>query len=107
MLVWKVMRSMTPMMSPISRLLSVMPCMVLTTLPTTLPPRAATADAPWASWLACCALSALCRTVVQRCHPRRRGGRGEQAAMRGMPCLLRIVNVAGPPGRPSWGSSPA
>ncbi len=41
-----------------------MPFMVSTTWPTTSPPLTATVEAPSASWLPCCALSAFCFTVL-------------------------------------------
>jgi len=58
---------MTPMMLAILRLLSLMPCMVLTTRPTTSPPCMAIVDAPLASWLACLAASVLLRAVALSC----------------------------------------
>ncbi|MCW0414603.1 hypothetical protein NB689_000357 [Xanthomonas sacchari] len=63
MLVWKAMPSITPMMSPMRRDEDAMPSIVLTTWPTTLPPCTATAAAPAARRLACCAYSAFCLTV--------------------------------------------
>ncbi len=44
-----------------------MPCMVCTTCPTTSPPLAAMLEALCASWPACLALSAFCRTVAVSC----------------------------------------
>ena len=67
MLVWKAMPSMTPMMSAILWLLSVMLRMLSTTSPTTSPPCWATCEALRASWLACRALSAFWRTVDESC----------------------------------------
>ncbi len=63
MLVWKAMPSMTEMMSAILREEAWMSAMVVTTLPTTLPPCEATEAAPTASWLALRAWSAFCLTV--------------------------------------------
>ena len=63
MLVWNAMPSITPMMSAIFRLLTLMSSMVLTTWRTTAPPRSATDDAVAASVLAWRALSALACTV--------------------------------------------
>ncbi len=63
MLVWNAMPSMMPMMSAIFAELSLMPCIVSTTRPTTALPFSATSDALAASVLACCALSAFCLTV--------------------------------------------
>ena len=63
MLVWKAMPSITPMMSEIFLDASAMPVMVLTTWPTTWPPRRATSEAPTASWLAWRAVSAFWDTV--------------------------------------------
>ena len=64
MLVWKAMESITPMMSAILWLESVMCCMLATTWPTTSPPRCAA----WAAWpasrLAWRAVSADCVTVA-------------------------------------------
>ncbi|MNQ57919.1 hypothetical protein D3C85_720900 [compost metagenome] len=57
------MPSMTEMMSTILRDESLMASMVSTTLPTTAPPLTATPEAFSASWFACWALSAFCRTV--------------------------------------------
>jgi len=54
-------------MSAMRRLLVVMSCMVLTTRPTTSPPRTATSVAAPASALAWRAVSALCCTVVLSC----------------------------------------
>mmetsp|Transcript_81350 Transcript_81350/g.226114 ORF Transcript_81350/g.226114 Transcript_81350/m.226114 type:complete len:202 (+) Transcript_81350:335-940(+) len=62
-LVWKAMPSMTPMMSPILRLLLLMSSIVVTTWRTTWPPRSATSEALAASALAWRAFSALCCTV--------------------------------------------
>ncbi len=67
MLVWKAMESMTPTMSAICLLLSLMPFMVSTTRATTSPPRWATCDAPAARLLACWALLALCCSVLVNC----------------------------------------
>ena len=64
MLVWKAMPSITPMMSLILRLDSVMLCMLCTTCSTTAPPCAAASAAWAASWLAWRAVSALCVTVA-------------------------------------------
>ncbi len=64
MLVWNAMLSITPMMSAIFLLLSLMPPMVWTTWPTTLPPRVATSEALTASELAWRALSAFCFTML-------------------------------------------
>ena len=61
------MESMTPTMSAICLLLSLMPFMVSTTRATTSPPRWATCDAPAARLLACCALLALCCSVLVNC----------------------------------------
>ena len=63
MFVWKAMPSITPMMSAIFLLLSLMPFMVSTTSDTTSPPCTATVEALMASWLARLALSAFCLTV--------------------------------------------
>ena len=63
MLVWKAMPSITPMMSAMRLLLSLMPFIVPTTRATTSPPWVATCVAPAANWLACLALSELLRTV--------------------------------------------
>ena len=57
------MPSMTEMMSTILREESLMASMVCTTLSTTAPPFTATPEALSASWFACWALSAFCRTV--------------------------------------------
>ncbi len=61
------MPSITLMMSAICRLDSLMPRMVSTTCRTTSPPCSATVEAPRASWLAICALSAFWRTVELSC----------------------------------------
>jgi len=58
------MPSITPMMSLILLLLALMSCMVDTTRDTTSPPRAATAAADVAIWLAVCAESEVCLTVL-------------------------------------------
>jgi len=58
---------MTPMMSAILRELLWMASMVLTTSPTTAPPRAATSAAEAASWLAWRAASVDCCTVAVIC----------------------------------------
>ncbi len=57
------MPSITPMMSAIFLLLSLIPAMVSTTLPTTSPPLTAMSDALTASVLAWRALSAFCFTM--------------------------------------------
>jgi len=67
MLVWNAIESITPMMSAILRELWLMSPMVVTTSPTTWPPRAATSAAVLASWLAWRAASADWRTVEVRC----------------------------------------
>ena len=64
MLVWKAMPSITLMMSAMRRELWLMSPMVVTTSPTTWPPRAATSAAEPASWLAWRAASADWRTVA-------------------------------------------
>ena len=63
MLVWNAMPSITAVMSAIRLALSLMPFIVVTTWPTTAPPRVASVLAPVANWLAWRALSALCLTV--------------------------------------------
>ncbi len=67
MFVWKAMPSITLMMSAICLELSLIPFIVSTTWPTTVPPLTATVEAPWANWLACLALSAFCFTVAPSC----------------------------------------
>ena len=57
------MPSMTLMMSTIFFELSLIEAMVCTTSSTTLPPLTAMSEALAASWLACLAFSAFCRTV--------------------------------------------
>ena len=64
MFVWNAMPSITLMISPILRELSVMPAIFSTTSLTTSPPRAATLDASFASSDAVAALSAFCVTVL-------------------------------------------
>ncbi len=64
MLVWKAMPSITPVMSAMRRELALISSIVATTCATTSPPRRATSPADAASWLACCAVSALWRTVA-------------------------------------------
>ncbi len=66
MLVWNAMPSITPMMSAIFLELLLMSSIVETTWATTLPPRAATAAADVASWLAVWAESVDWRTVAVR-----------------------------------------
>ena len=66
-LVWNAMPSMTPMMSEILRALVLISSMVDTTCDTTTPPRAATAAALAANWLASLADSADCCTVPVNC----------------------------------------
>ena len=63
MLVWKAMPSMVPMMSEIFLLATLISSMVVTTWPTTSPPRVAAATADCTSWLAVRADSAVWRTV--------------------------------------------
>jgi hypothetical protein len=67
MLVWKAMPSMVPMMSAMRRLLAWISSIVDSTCDTTSPPRVAISAAEAASWLACRAESALCRTVPVSC----------------------------------------
>ena len=57
------MLSITEMMSTIFLELSLIEAIVCTTSPTTLPPLTAMSEALVASWLACLAFSAFCRTV--------------------------------------------
>jgi hypothetical protein len=67
MLVWKAMPSITPMMSAIFLELWLISSMVLTTWPTTWPPRAATsalATAIWLAWRAASALWRRCRSSL-------------------------------------------
>ncbi|VWC52072.1 hypothetical protein BLA6863_08017 [Burkholderia lata] len=67
MLVWNAMPSIVPMMSTTLPELAAMSCIVDTTWPTTSPPCVAMSDAFTASWLACRAFSAFCRTVPVSC----------------------------------------
>jgi len=67
MFVWNAMPSITPMMSPMLRALSLISFIVATTRLTTSPPFSAISDALFASVLACFALSAFCRTVEVSC----------------------------------------
>ncbi|MDT4857544.1 hypothetical protein FQZ97_919720 [compost metagenome] len=91
MLVWKAMPSITPMMSAMRRELSLMPFMVSTTLPTTLPPSIATFEAFSASSLALLALSAVWRTVEPSCSIEAAVSCSEEAC-----CSVRVDRSALP-----------